>query len=72
MILELENQLDNWTQVYSITMVSYSGDFNHRATAAHVYAWQKSIIKIMYLRSFPFLVRLPLTTWHSTSKTAVA
>ena len=31
MILELETdgQLDDWTQVYSVTMVSYAGAFKH-------------------------------------------
>ena len=35
-------------RVYLITMVSYPGAFDYKATVAYVHAWRKSIIKIMY------------------------
>ena len=33
-------------------MITYAGAFNYYATAAHVYAWRKSIIKIMHQTLF--------------------
>ena len=64
-----DSHLDNWTQVYSITIVSYAAPLTARPQQ-HMSTLDENLLlkSRIKLRHHKFSARVPQTTWRSASK----